>query len=199
MDRDPPAIAGMRAPPAGSPAGPTSEVLGSGGDGGLHQLPGEPKGLVDKPHRGQFDNARDAAALGDRVDADPLLGLIVDLCSRHTRFVDGDLDLHNGAVFGVLWLFDQGAVKFTNSTLGQRLTEPVLGILHAHGDNHIINGRHQAMKVFHLGVGEVVLQGYVNVIGYLPGLFILVGADSKRTVKAGCLEVDFLLARAVRG
>ncbi|KAH7616014.1 hypothetical protein NADE_000849 [Nannochloris sp. 'desiccata'] len=105
--------------------------------------------------------------------------------------------LHNGAVFGILWLFDQGAVKFANSTFGQRLTEPLLGILHARGDNHIINGRHQVMKVFHLGVGVVVLQGYVNVIGYLAGFFILVGADSKMTVEAGGLEVEFLLARAV--
>ncbi|KAH7619765.1 hypothetical protein NADE_008051 [Nannochloris sp. 'desiccata'] len=204
MERGPHGHCGHARATCGLPSGPSegkrrascshhrSEVLGSGGDGGLHQLPGEPKGLVDKPHRGQFDNARDAAALGDRVDADPLLGLIVDLCSRHTRFVDGDLDLHCGAVPGVLGLPDERAVELADHLHGHLLAEPVLGKLHGLVKGDMVESEHGVVESFGMGVAEV-FEGHVDGVGFLSGLGVHIGAEPKRAGEVDGLHVDTLL------
>ncbi|KAG7672068.1 hypothetical protein NADE_000266 [Nannochloris sp. 'desiccata'] len=168
MDRGPHGHCGMRAPPVGSPAAPVRA-------------------------RGEHRARTTAARCG-------LKGLIMYLLSvgcaddhwgRHTRFVDGNLDLHGGAVSGVLGVLDERAVELADRLHGHILAEPVLGMLHSLVEGDMVESEHGVRESFGLGVVEV-FEGHIDGVGFLSGLGVFIDADTKGSGEVDGLHADTL-------
>ena len=143
----------------------------------------------------QLQDAHDAAPFGDGVDGDTLPCLVVELGGGYT-LGDGNLDLHGGTVPGVLGLLDQGAVELCEHFLRHGFVEPGVGGVRCLGEDQLVEVEHGVKACFLLGICEV-LERHIDGVGLLRGPGILKDAHSKRAEKAGDLQVDALLPRAV--
>ncbi|KAG7674342.1 hypothetical protein KSW81_000003 [Nannochloris sp. 'desiccata'] len=181
-------------PPTSPPAGPAqcAEGARTGLAGGRAPLAGSPAGLVRA--RGEQHARTTAARCGLKGLIMYLLsvGCADDLCSRHTRFVDGNLDLHGGAVSGVLGVLDERAVELADHLHGHLLAEPVLGKIHSLVAGDKVDIEHGVVECFGVVVVEV-FEGHIDGVGFLSGLGVFIDANTKAAGEVDGLNVDTLV------